>query len=172
MRNVKYRFAVNIAVQIKWLRGSLIPTGDNELPVLDDKNSFRIRVDAAEISITPANLANLLNSYVFARPNSPLAGISVSIANGRLKVKGKLQDKGNIPFGTQGVMSPTADGRIRLHSEKIKALHVPVKGLMDAFGIDVSDVIKSGKVPGVLAEENDLILDLEQILPPPHIDGK
>jgi hypothetical protein len=47
-----------------------------------------------------------------------------------------------------------------------------VKGLMDAFGIAVNDLIKSGKVPGVQAEENDLILDLQQILPPPHIDGK
>lgn len=43
---------------------------------------------------------------------------------------------------------------------------------MDAFGIDVSDLIKSGKVPGVQSEENDLILDLEQLLPPPHIEGK
>jgi hypothetical protein len=69
-------------------------------------------------------------------------------------------------------MIPTPDGRVRLHSEKIKALHVPVKGLMDAFGIGVDDMIKSGKVPGVQAEGNDLILDLEQMLPPPHIDGK
>jgi hypothetical protein len=43
---------------------------------------------------------------------------------------------------------------------------------MDAFGIEVSDLIKSGKVPGVTAEENDLIFDLQQILPPPHIEGK
>jgi hypothetical protein len=114
-----------------------------------------------------------LNSYVFARPNSPLSGISVSTtATGQLKVKGRLHDKGDIPFETQGVMSPTPDGRIRLHSEKVKALHVPVKGLMDAFGIDIASLIKSGKVPGVEAEENDLLLDLEQLLPPPHIDGK
>jgi hypothetical protein len=69
-------------------------------------------------------------------------------------------------------MSPMPDGRIRLHSEKVKALHVPVKGLMEAFGIDVADLIKSGKVPGLQAEDNDLLLDLEQLLPPPHIDGK
>jgi len=33
-------------------------------------------------------------------------------------------------------------------------------------------LIKEGKVPGVQAQEDDLILDLEQILPPPHIEGK
>jgi hypothetical protein len=173
MHNVKYRFSDTVSVQINSLNGSLVPVGDNEFPVFDDKNSFKIRIDAAEIAISPADLANLLNSYVFARPNSPLSGISVSTtANGQLKVKGRLHDKGDIPFETQGVMIPTPDGRIRLHSEKVKALHVPVKGLMDAFGIDIARLIKSGKVPGVEAEENDLHLDLEQLLPPPHIDGK
>ena len=172
MRNVRYRFRDNIAVQINSLNGALVPTGDNQFPIFDDKNSFRIRIDAAEISISPTSLANLLNTYVFAGPNSPLARISVSIVNGQLRVNGRLHDKGDIPFETQSVMSPTPDGRVRLHSDKIKALHLPVTGLMDSFGIAIADLIKSGRVPGVEAQENDLILDLEQILPAPHIDGK
>jgi hypothetical protein len=172
MRNVNYRFTDNIAVQINALNGALVPTGNNESPFFDDKNSFRIRIDSAEIAISPTDLANLLNSYVFVGADSPLARISVTIVNGQLRIKGRLRDKGDIPFEAQGVMSPTSDGRIRLHSEKIKALHIPVKGLMDAFGIAVNDLITSGKVPGVQAEENDLILDLQRILPPPHIDGK
>jgi hypothetical protein len=172
MRNVNYRFTDNIAVQINTLNGALVPTANNDSPIFDDKNSFRIRIDSAEIAISPTDLANLLNSYVFVGTNSPLARISITIVNGQLRIKGRLRDKGDIPFEARGVMSPTPDGRIRLHSEKIKALHLPVKGLMDAFGIAVNDLIKSGKVPGVQAEENDLILDLQQILPPPHIDGK
>jgi hypothetical protein len=172
MHNVKYRFTDNVAVQINWLTGALVPAGNNELPIFDDKNSFRLRIDSGEIAISTADLSNLLNSYVFAQPNSPLSGISVAILNGRLKLKGKLRDKGDIPFETEGALTPTPDGRLRLRSEKIKALHVPVQGLMDTFGIGISDFIKSGKVPGVQSEENDLILDLEQILPPPHIEGK
>jgi hypothetical protein len=43
-----------------------------------------------------------------------------------------------------GSFSPTADGKLRLHSEKIKAMHVPVKGLMDLFGIDLGRLIKKG----------------------------
>jgi hypothetical protein len=72
----------------------------------------------------------------------------------------------------EGNLTPTADGKLRLHGEKIKALHVPVKGLMGLFGIDLGGLIKEGKVPGVSAQEDDLLLDLEQILPPPHIEGK
>jgi len=51
-------------------------------------------------------------------------------------------------------------------------MHVSVKGLMGLFGIDFGGLIKEGKVPGVRVEEDDLIFDLEQILPPTHIEGK
>jgi len=172
MRNVAFRFSDNVAVEIKSLNGVLVPLGKNEFPNFDDKDSFNLRVSAAEIAMESSDLANVLNSYVFARPHSPLTELSISVEKGRLKVKGKLHDKGDIPFETEGVLIPTADGKIRLHSEKVKAMHLPVKGLMDLFGIDFGSLIKQGKVAGVEAQEDDLILDLEQILPPPHIEGK
>ena len=172
MRNVTYHFSDTVMVKIKSLDGELVPVGKNEFPIFDDKDSFNLRVSSAEIAIDSSNLANVLNSYVFARPHSPLIGLSITVEKGRLKVKGKLHDKGDISFETDGILTPTADGKLRLHSEKIKAMHVPVKGLMGLFGIDLGGLIKEGKVPGVQAQEDDLILDLEQILPPPHIDGK
>jgi hypothetical protein len=172
MSNVTFRFSETVAVEIKSLNGVLVPLGKNEFPVFDDKESFNLRINTAEIAIDSTNLANVLNSYVFARPHSPLTELSISVEKGRLKVKGKLHDKGDIPFETEGILIPTADGKLRLHSEKIKAMHVPVRGLMDLFGIDLGTLIKEGKVPGAEAQEDDLILDLEQILPPPHIEGK
>jgi hypothetical protein len=170
MRNVKYRFADTVSVQINTLNGAFVPVGDHTMPVFDDKDSFKIRIDTAEIAISPHDLANLLNQFVFAKPGSQLSGITVStMNNGHLKVKGRLKDKGGIPFETEGGLVPTPDGKLRLHAEKVKALKIPVKGLMDAFGIEIDKLIKSGKVPGVAAEENDLIFDLEQMLPAPKI---
>jgi hypothetical protein len=173
MRNVKYRFADSVAVQINTLNGAFVPVGEHTMPVFDDKDSFKIRIDTAEIAISPHDLANLLNQFVFAKPGSQLSGITVStMNNGHLKVKGRLKDKGGIPFETEGGLVPTPDGKLRLHAEKVKALKIPVKGLMDAFGIEIDKLIKSGRVPGVTAEENDLIFDLEQMLPAPKIEGK
>src|ERR1700686_804537 len=172
MRNVTYHFSETVAVEIKSLKGELVPLGKNEFPVFDDKDSFNLRISTGEIAIDSSNLANVLNSYVFARPHSPLTELSISVEKGRLKVKGKLHDKGDIPFETEGILSPTPDGKLRLHSEKIKALHVPVKDFIDLFGIDLGGLIKECKVPGLQADGDDLILDLEQILPPPHIEGK
>jgi hypothetical protein len=172
MRNVTFRLSDTVEVEIKSLNGVLVPLGKNEFPNFDDKDSFNLRVSSAEIAMDSSDLANVLNSYVFARPQSPLTQLSISVEKGHLKVKGKLHDKRDIPFEMEGILIPTADGKIRLHSEKIKAMHLPVKGLMDLFGIDLGSLIKEGKVPGVEAQENDLILDLEQILPPPHLEGK
>src|SRR6202521_5763549 len=157
MSNVTFRFSESVAVEIKSLNGELVPLGKNEFPVFDDKDSFNLRISTAEIAIDSSNLASVLNSYVFARPHSPLTELSISVVKGQLKVKGKLHDKGDIPFETEGILTPTADGKLRLHSEKIKAMHVSVKGLMDLFGIDLGKLIKEGKVPGVEAQENDLI---------------
>jgi len=100
MRNVTYHFSETVAVEIRSLKGELVPLGKNEFPVFDDKDSFNLRISAAEIAIDSSNLANVLNSYVFARPHSPLTELSIRVEKGHLKVKGKLHDKGDIPFAT------------------------------------------------------------------------
>src|SRR2546427_7934399 len=106
MRNVRYHFSDAVAVEIKSLNGELVPLGNNEFPIFDDKNSFNLRINTAEIAIDSSNLANVLNSYVFARPHSPLTELSIIVENGHLKVKGKLHDKGDIPFETEGRSVP------------------------------------------------------------------
>ena len=130
MRNVNYHFTDSVAVQIANLDGALVPSNEHPLPIFDDKNSFRLRVDSAQISLTPESLARVLNSYVFARSDAPLKDISIRIEKARLKIKGKLHSNGDLPFEMEGQLTPTPDGKIRVHTEHIKALHLPVKGLM------------------------------------------
>jgi hypothetical protein len=172
MHNVMYHFTDNVAVHLINVGGSLAPTTPGHYPVFDDKESFVLQITAAEITMDPQSLANVLNANVFSGKDAPLKDIAVSIDKGLLKVKGKLHKKGDIGFETEGHLSPTSDGKIRLHAEKIKALHLPVKGLMDLFGVDIADLIKNGKVHGVQTEKDDLILDPGEILPPPRLSGK
>lgn len=172
MRNVLYHFSDSVVVHIETLNGDVVPTSEYKFPIFDDNKSFNIEISSGKIAIDTASLANVFNSYVFASANAPLKDISITIENNRLKIKGKLHSKGDIPFETDGVLTPTRDGKIRLHSEKIKALHLPVKGLMDLFNVQIADFVKTGKVPGVATDQNDLILDLSEILPAPHIRGK
>jgi hypothetical protein len=171
MRNVMYHYQENVAVHIRRLAGELVPS-KGDLPVFDDKQSFTLHIDAAEMAITAQSMANVLNQYVFARRDAPIKDVSISIEKGRLKIKGKLHNKGDVSFETESTLSVTSDGKIRLHAEKIRALHLPAKGFMDLFGIEIADLIKTGKVNGIRAEKDDLILDPEQALPPPHIAGR
>ena len=172
MHNVNYYFTDRTAVHLVNIGGTLVPTTPGHFPVFDDKQSFELRITAGEIDMDPQSLADVLNTHVFSANNAPIKDISITIDKGQLKVKGKLHQKGDIAFETDGQLSATADGKIRLHAQSIKALHLPVKGLMDLFGLDVADLIKNGKVRGVQTEKDDLILDPGEILPPPRISGK
>ena len=74
MRNVMYHFASSVAVHIKSLDGQLDPVDASAYPIFDNKDSFTVAISSAEITITATDLANVLNSYVFARPKAPLSG--------------------------------------------------------------------------------------------------
>jgi hypothetical protein len=172
MRNVLFHLTSRSAAHLETLSGELWPVGKNEMPVFDDKASFEVHVSAGKVSITPEALSEIMNSYVFARSDAPLKDISISIDKDRLIIKGKLHTKGDIPFGTAGRLSTTPDGRLRVQTEKITALKIPVKGMMGLFGIELAKVVNTSKIDGMDVDKDDLLMDLARLLPPPHIKGK
>jgi hypothetical protein len=172
MRNVQYHYTENIAVHIQAVQGELIPTRPGEIVVFDDRTSFTLVMAFAEISMTCESLAGVLNQHVFAAAEAPLKELSIQSKGSTLIVKGKLHQKGNLTFETTGVVSATADGRIRLHTEKVKAAHLPVKGLMDLLGVELASLISTKKLRGISIDKDDLILDPQEILPLPRIEGQ
>src|SRR5437016_2302893 len=170
MKNVMYHFTPTISVHIMQLNGRLAPI--KEIPIFDDKESFILEIDAATIFMTTDSLAHVLNDKVFATQNAPLKDLAVTTEGEQLKIKGKLAKKGNISFEMIGDVLLNSDGRIRLHARHLKAAHLPVKGIMDLFGVEVTDMINTKKVKGVSVDKDDVLLDPEQILPPPQIRGK
>lgn len=172
MRNVLFHLTPGAAARLVVLSGELWPTGKNEMVVFDDKNSFEVRVTNGTVSISPEALTDIMNNHVFKKSDAPLKALEVSLDNGRLIIKGKLHTKGDIPFATAGTLNVTNDGRIRVHTEKITALKVPVKGLMGLFGVELANVVNTSKIPGIDTDKNDLLMDLGTLLPPPHIKGK
>lgn len=171
MKNIMYHFTPQIVVYIERLKGVLVPTQPDSFPIFDDMRSFKLAISSAEISITTAAMANVLNQYVFAAKDAPLKELRLTTDHDLLKVKGKLHKKGDVSFEVEAEMSATPDGQIRLHAKKIRAAHLPVKGFMDLFDVELSDLINTKKIAGVRADGNDLVLDPQQILPPPHIEG-
>jgi len=170
IRNVDFHLTDRIVVHIVSLDGSLT-TKPGEIPVFDDKNSFGIDVDAAKNTLSMTALTNDLNDYVFAKADAPLKKLSASIRGDELAIKGLLVSKGGIPFETAGTLSATPEGMIRVHTTKVSALHLPVKGLMDLLGIDTQEMLNTKKVEGVTVDKDDLILDPGKLMPPPEMHG-
>src|SRR6476661_3452326 len=96
MHNVMYHFTDQVAAHLVNVGGSLVPTKAGHFPVFDDKESFELHITAAEITMDPQSLANVLNTHVFSAKDAPLKDISVSIEKDHLKVKGKLRQKGDL----------------------------------------------------------------------------
>jgi hypothetical protein len=172
MRNVLFHLTDKGAARLETLSGEILPTGKNQMPIFDDKTSFSVHVTNGTVSITTDALADIMNRYVLAKSDAPLKDLSISIDKGLLLIKGKLHSKGDIPFQTVGSVSVTADGRIRMHTEKVKAMGIRVKGVMGLLGIDLANVVNTSKIDGIDTDKNDLLMDLATLLPPPHIQGK
>jgi hypothetical protein len=172
MKNVNYHYSGPIAVHIVQLQGYLTPAKPGSLVAFDDYNSFVMHLASAEIAISCDSLARVLNENVFSAANAPIKDVTITNKNSHLDIKGKLPQKGDVSFEAVGSLSVDADGRIRLHTENVKAAHLPMKGILDLLGIDLAKLINTNKVRGIAMEKNDMLLDAEQILPPPRIEGK
>jgi hypothetical protein len=171
MRNVNFRMAPGVVLQIRSVRGRLVPTGPHPV-ILDDRDSFTLEIDNAVIAISTASLTQLLNSYVFAYDGAPLKNITVKAKGDRLEQKGTMHKGVDLPFEMEGPVSPTPDGNIRLHADKIKSEHIPFKGLLHLFGEDLSKLVNVNEARGVRIEGDDIFLFPSRMMPAPHIHGR
>ena len=171
-RNVDFHVNPGVVLHIRRLRGELLRTGKGTPATFDDKTSFSIKIDSALIGITAGNLASLMNGYVFAYRGAPLRNLKLSVKGSGLVLEGTLVKGLGIPFEAQGDLSATSEGLIRLHVMRIKSAHVPMKGLMDLLGLEMADLINLNRSRGARVEDDDVLLDPEQILPPPRVQGQ
>jgi hypothetical protein len=169
MRNVDFHLDERIVVHIEYLRGQLLPSGGTSVPFFDDKRSFLFNIDTARLSIDTRALSDLLNRYVFAYPGSPLSRLSVAVENGKLRQRARTR---GITVTTVSEVSVTSDGRIRLHPTTIKAAGIPVRRLMGLFGLRLEKLVNLRGARGVAFDGNDLLLSVDQLLPPPAIKGR
>jgi hypothetical protein len=172
MRGVNLRIDPEVVLEVRRLRGTLEPTREGVPPWFDDPASFAVRVDEAEIAVTPAVMAAIMNRYVFADPKAPVKDVKIEIRDGHLVQSATLQKKIPIHTTLEGDVSATPEGDLRLHPTKIKAGDLPVKKLLDVLDIELSDMIKSQESKGLKVVGDDLILDPERLLPPPRFKGR
>ena len=105
MKGIDFRIDPEVVLEIRWLRGSLIPTHEGQAPWFDDPHSFVLEIDAGEIAVTPASMGALLDHYVFTGPDAPVKDVEIQIAGNDLIQAATLRKK--IP------VRATIEGRCR-----------------------------------------------------------
>src|SRR4051812_24032729 len=111
MVNVNIRLDPELIVRIRRLSGNLVPAVKGKTPNFDDKLSYVMAVDSAEIAVDVASMTHMMNTYVFGEADAPLKNLRLSIENGQVKQEGTIRKGPGIHFETIGDMSPTPDGR-------------------------------------------------------------
>jgi hypothetical protein len=172
MKNVNLLLSRNIFLGVRTLRGQLERTKQGVPVTFDDSNSFIVDTDSAEIHMTSASLTGLMNEYVFAYDGAPIKNVTTSFKGQQLIQKGTMHKGVDLPFEVEASLSVTEDGNVRVHADKIKAEHLPVKGLLHLLGEDLEKLIHENPGRGVRAEGDDLILLPDAMTPPPHIHGR
>src|SRR4030095_1793616 len=172
MKNVNFHSQDDFVLRIRGLQGAFLRRNPSTPVVFDDKRSFVMRIDSGTVGIRLDNLAELMNNYVFAYPKAPLKKIEISTKGNQIKLSARMHKVIDVPVRIVGTLSPTSEGKIRLHPESIKAAGLPVKGFMHLFGLDLSEVMKANEERGVRIDGDDLIMDQERMLPPPAIRGR
>jgi hypothetical protein len=172
MRNVRLHVADGVVLAVRTLDGEFVGAKAGVPPTFDDPRSYTLRIRSADLALDPASLTALLTKQAFGTPASPVHDVVVTIDQGALTVRGKLRKGVSVPFTMVADVSAASDGSMRLHARKLKAVGVPIKGLLDLVGVDVGDLLKAPPGSGLRAEGDDLLVDTLALLPPPRTEGR
>jgi hypothetical protein len=172
MVNVNLHLDPVLVLHIRHLAGKFLPTRKGQSPTFDDKLSYIVAIDSAEVGVSMASMTHAMNTYVFGEPGAPLKNLQLSREGSQIKQTGTLEKGIGIPFEMVGIMSATPDGKIRIHPTQMKAAHLPVKGLLKLFGLDLAKLINTRNARGIAVDDNDIILDPTLMLPPPKMRGR
>ena len=171
MKNVRLHVDEGIVLDIRILRGEMTSRGSSA-PLFDDQRSFVLHVASGEVAMDTTSLGNLMNRHIFAYDGAPLKDITIRPAQDQqIEQRGTLKRGISVPFSVRASVSATADGRLQLHAESVKAIGVPAKGLMNLFGLELDDVVDLKDRRGIAVTDNDIIITPGQVLPPPEIRG-
>jgi hypothetical protein len=170
MRRVDFYLDTAVVLHIRSLDG--VMRSKQGGPILfDDKRSFVIAIDTAEVGMTGDDLTTLLNKYVFGYKGSPLSHLHLRTEGDHIVQKGRLHKVITVSFEITATMDVTREGLIRIHPTKTKIMGLNGEKVMSFLGLSLEKLLDLKGATGATVRGNDLFLDPEKILPPPTIEG-
>lgn len=160
----------NFRIYVRWLRGEMTRTQQNTNPSFDDPESFFLNVKAGVIRANIGDIGSFLSAGGMAQ--SPLKDIKLSADGDQIKLNGTLHKGVPLPIEMTGTVAVASENRIRMRVTRLRVLKIPVKGLLGAFHVDISDLFQPRGIPGIEVSGNEILFDTQVLLPPPHIRGE
>ncbi len=168
--NLMLRKGPNFRVYVRWIRGEMVRTHPQVNPTFDIPDSFVFDVQKGVVHVNIGDISNYLNTSLPA--GSPLTKIDIQPSGNQLMIHGTVHKIIPLPIELVGTLSATPQGLVQFHMNKIDVLKIPMKSLLGGLHLKLADLVQSKPIPGVQVENNDIIFNTEQLLPPPHIRGQ
>ena len=173
MKNVALRINDSATMGVRELHGEVLANTPDQIAVLDDASSFRIRVTAGTVALDGEAVTALLNTIVFNYPNAPLRHLRVSIGNGEVVQRGVMRKGVDIPFEIHSTPELQPDGMVKFHPSKMKIFGgVNGLALLHALGLHLEKMLNLKGSRGAVVRGDDILLDPASMLPPPQIAGR
>jgi hypothetical protein len=164
--NLLLRRGPSFRVYIRWLEGRMAATTRSE-PSFDDPNSFVLDINNGILRANIGDIGNFLNASL---KNSTLSNVKLEGEGDHLKLTGTVRKVIPIPVEIIAVPSAEPDSRIRIHVTKINVLKLPMKWLLSKLSVNLDDFIPKG-MAGLTVTGNEILVDTQVLLPPPHLRG-
>lgn len=171
-RNVVYRVDEDIVTEMPNLNADVHVYEPNQPFIPANVDDFMVQIHTGDVIIDEKSMAALMNKYVFNYPDSPLSNIEIKAENGRIRQTAKMKKFGlTLTCEIFGTLKPNGQGQLVLKPDTIKSNGIPVKGLLDLLGVELTKLINSNEDRGVKIEGSDIILFPDRMMPPPTLRG-
>ena len=158
-------------LKVKWLRAKMYATKTNVNPSFDETDSFRLDVQEGLLGMALSDLEALVNGG--ALKGASLKNVKLRRHGRQLSITGTLHKLVPLPVQILADLSASPDGRaVRLHLQKLSVMRMPVKGLLETLHLHAADLFDPKNARGIVVDGNNIDLDLNALLPPPHTTGK
>jgi hypothetical protein len=168
--NLMLRKGPSFRVYVRWLEGEMARTRPHVDPSFDDPDSFYLNIKTGVLRANIGDIGNYLNSGGLG--NAPLKNVTLSGNGSQIKLSGTLHKVVALPVDVLGQIAALPDGRIQIHVTKIQVLKIPFKALLGGLHVTISDLFNAKDIAGIQVAGNDIFLDTQKLLPPPHIRGQ